>query len=98
MSDKPGRNDACACGSGKKFKKCCMETSRVTTTSSLIDLADFKWHQLRQLEGTVVDNHLIPYVTQTLPDTVLRQAIDDCLPDNLPDECNQEILFRQFLM
>ncbi|NPV89271.1 MAG: hypothetical protein HPY50_00665 [Firmicutes bacterium] len=23
QSDKPGRNDACPCGSGKKFKKCC---------------------------------------------------------------------------
>jgi uncharacterized protein YecA (UPF0149 family) len=22
---KPGRNDPCPCGSGKKFKKCCME-------------------------------------------------------------------------
>jgi preprotein translocase subunit SecA len=21
--DKPGRNDVCSCGSGKKFKKCC---------------------------------------------------------------------------
>ena len=21
--DQPGRNDACSCGSGKKFKKCC---------------------------------------------------------------------------
>lgn len=21
--DKPGRNDPCSCGSGKKFKKCC---------------------------------------------------------------------------
>jgi hypothetical protein len=23
MTIKPGRNDACSCGSGKKFKKCC---------------------------------------------------------------------------
>ncbi len=22
-SDKPGRNDPCVCGSGKKYKKCC---------------------------------------------------------------------------
>ena len=22
-ADTPGRNDACSCGSGKKFKKCC---------------------------------------------------------------------------
>lgn len=23
MASKPGRNDACPCGSGKKFKQCC---------------------------------------------------------------------------
>ena len=23
MSEKPGRNEPCPCGSGKKFKKCC---------------------------------------------------------------------------
>lgn len=23
MADKPGRNDPCSCGSGKKFKNCC---------------------------------------------------------------------------
>jgi uncharacterized protein len=23
VADKPGRNDPCACGSGKKYKKCC---------------------------------------------------------------------------
>jgi len=22
--DKPGRNDPCPCGSGKKFKRCCL--------------------------------------------------------------------------
>lgn len=24
MSDKPGRNDPCPCGSGKKYKSCCL--------------------------------------------------------------------------
>ena len=23
MANHPGRNDACSCGSGKKYKKCC---------------------------------------------------------------------------
>lgn len=26
MGDKPGRNDPCPCGSGKKFKQCCFLT------------------------------------------------------------------------
>jgi uncharacterized protein len=25
MGDKPGRNDPCPCGSGKKFKQCCLD-------------------------------------------------------------------------
>lgn len=24
MAEKPGRNDPCPCGSGKKFKQCCL--------------------------------------------------------------------------
>lgn len=25
MTDKPGRNDPCPCGSGKKYKQCCLK-------------------------------------------------------------------------
>jgi hypothetical protein len=25
MSERPGRNDPCHCGSGSKYKKCCLE-------------------------------------------------------------------------
>lgn len=32
MSD-VGRNDACPCGSGKKYKKCCMNTDRIKKES-----------------------------------------------------------------
>jgi hypothetical protein len=28
-TDKPGRNDACPCGSGKKYKKCCQAADDV---------------------------------------------------------------------
>ena len=28
MSRKPGRNDPCPCGSGRKFKKCCLAQTR----------------------------------------------------------------------
>ncbi|MHB8952028.1 MAG: SEC-C metal-binding domain-containing protein [Pirellulaceae bacterium] len=27
LEEKLGRNDRCPCGSGKRFKKCCRETS-----------------------------------------------------------------------
>jgi hypothetical protein len=33
MSKKIGRNDKCPCGSGKKYKKCCMDSGRTFSTS-----------------------------------------------------------------
>jgi hypothetical protein len=39
MSQKPGRNDPCPCGSGKKFKKCCESKSsgRIKFTATKLD-------------------------------------------------------------
>ena len=31
MAGKPGRNDPCPCGSGKKYKKCCLDKQPVQT-------------------------------------------------------------------
>lgn len=36
MSDKPGRNDPCPCGSGKKFKKCCGKEKKLSTRSASV--------------------------------------------------------------
>ena len=30
MSKKPGRNDPCSCGSGKKYKRCCLPKDEAT--------------------------------------------------------------------
>ncbi|MFZ5570671.1 MAG: type I methionyl aminopeptidase [Thermodesulfobacteriota bacterium] len=43
--EKVGRNDLCPCGSGKKYKKCCMETSR-SSESNLTDLY-YKRYKIR---------------------------------------------------
>ena len=95
MSNKLGRNDLCSCGSEKKYKKCCMPAAQ---SFALSGVADFEWRKLRQLEGVVVDKHLLPYVTKTLPDDVMALAVSDCLPEDLPEEIDREALFRQFLM
>jgi tetratricopeptide (TPR) repeat protein len=42
---KPGRNDPCPCGSGKKYKKCCLHTSTVT--------GDYVYTDLDQLSNEV---------------------------------------------
>lgn len=96
MIDKQGRNELCSCGSGKKYKKCCLPTSSQTFAYS--EPANFEWQKLRQLEGSIVDKHLIPYVMKTLPDDVMHLAIIDCMPEDLPEEIDQGILLHQFLM
>jgi hypothetical protein len=42
---KPGRNDPCSCGSGKKYKHCCLNAGAVLTAAP----ADPTWHKLRAL-------------------------------------------------
>lgn len=48
--NKPGRNDPCCCGSGKKFKKCCLNKSPDYTELE----ADFALGQqlLKEYEST----------------------------------------------
>lgn len=96
MSDKLGRNDLCSCGSGKKYKKCCL--SAASPSFAFSEVLDFEWRKLRQLEGTVFDKHLIPYVMEVLPDDVMQLALADCLPEDLPEEIDRGMLFHQFLM
>jgi hypothetical protein len=38
MSRKIGRNDPCPCGSGRKYKKCCLRTGRIPR-----DMNEFTW-------------------------------------------------------
>jgi hypothetical protein len=42
---KPGRNDPCPCGSGKKYKHCCLNAGSVTAAAP----ADLTWRRLRAL-------------------------------------------------
>ncbi len=69
MRNRIGRNDICPCGSGKKYKKCCMETASIPV--------DFAWRKLRQLEGIIMDKHLIPYAMETLPKVAVEAAVED---------------------
>lgn len=91
VGQKIGRNDTCPCGSGKKHKKCCAATN---ADSSILDLA---WRTIRHTEGQIVDHHLMPYVMQTFPPAIIKTAIEEFLPEDLPEEINEVHLFNQFV-
>ncbi len=91
MAEKIGRNDVCPCGSGKKYKKCCAASN---ADAGVLDLAS---RDIRNTEGHIVDNHLTPYLMKTLPPAIVKMAIEEFLPENLPEEIDEEHLFNQFV-
>ena len=52
-----GRNDPCPCGSGKKFKKCCLDKQRVEprTTIAANDLDAMEWDDFEDADGEMQD-------------------------------------------
>lgn len=60
-------------------------------------MPDIEWRKLRQLEGSVVDKHLTPYLFQELPKTVLECALHELLPEALPEAMDQELLVNHFV-
>ena len=55
------RNDPCPCGSGKKYKHCCMRTSRVTGGNKA--LSSYSAHEVRNLPVTQFLRELDPLET-----------------------------------
>jgi hypothetical protein len=45
---KLGRNEPCHCGSGKKYKRCCLAKDQAA------NVIDYEWHKLRRTEGEIV--------------------------------------------
>ncbi|MGX1319710.1 hypothetical protein AB7M17_003163 [Bradyrhizobium sp. USDA 377] len=74
-SHKVGRNDPCPCGSGKKFKKCCLESQRLDEPSSglpkIIRTPDVARSALQDEEATLAYDPLIE------PDPDLWVALDE---------------------
>lgn len=59
---KPGRNDACSCGSGQKYKKCCLPKEQS------VQADDLEYARLRAIES-----QLIPKIATIYSQTQRRQ-------------------------
>ena len=93
MLNKIGRNDLCPCGSGIKYKKCCLSKRELERT-----LVDPAWQQLRSTEGNLIQNHLEPFLFDTLPKCLVEAAKADFYPDNLPEFYENELVFLNFFI
>lgn len=68
---KIGRNDPCGCGSGKKYKKCCLNLDQSN------NLVDFTWMKLREADDQV-NIKLMKFLEKEYP-SELEQAFDEYL-------------------
>jgi len=79
---KIGRNDPCPCGSGKKYKRCCLAKDQAT------NVIDYEWQRLRRTEGVVV--HLLLHVANEWygPDFIEKawQEYTESYNESLPIE------------
>ena len=70
---KPGRNDPCPCGSGKKYKHCCLARESVPTGAELL------WRKLKQLnEGLIT--RLLDTAIETFGKEAIYEAWDEFMP------------------
>jgi len=67
---KIGRNDPCSCGSGKKYKKCCLNKARPPV--------DLLWHRLGEAHDRLVDK-LMVHARKIFGEPALAMAMDEFL-------------------
>jgi hypothetical protein len=83
-----GRNDPCACGSGRKYKHCCLK---------IHDSADFAWRQLRAAEGRFVPELFDLALDEC--DALVPAALDEFfLWDGVPEDYDLTEEFTSFFL
>jgi hypothetical protein len=94
MINKTGRNDLCPCGSGQKFKKCCLSKQH-SPVSSIV------WQKMRRVEGELLPI-LLEHATKYYGTEVIEEAWDEFslwadLPMD-PDNPEFEMTFIPWLL
>jgi hypothetical protein len=89
VSPEPGRNDPCRCGSGRKYKHCCLRAN---------DATDFLWRQVRAAEGRFVPE-LLKLALKEFGREFLWAAVEEFfLWDTVPEEFDQTEEFGSFFL
>ena len=85
------RNDPCPCGSGLKYKKCCL-----INESSTAAVGDFEWRKLKQQFNTLTEK-LVQFGTDALYwEHVIEDAYWDAFPESIPEQADRESLMANF--
>ena len=73
-----GRNDPCPCGSGKKYKKCCLLT---------YDTHEFEYRRWRQIEAGLI-GRLMQFASEKLGPQVAGEAWKEFNESDTMEECD----------
>ncbi|MCB0306922.1 MAG: SEC-C domain-containing protein [Calditrichaeota bacterium] len=96
----PGRNDPCPCGSGKKYKQCCMSKDSQHSSSELL------WRRLGETSDKLA-NQLLNFFMERLDSEALMDAWSDYLtlragrdfdPDDPEIQCFMPWMFYNWSM
>ena len=87
-----GRNNPCPCGSGRKYKQCCLRA---------VDVADLTWRRMREAEG-----RLLPLMWRSTLEVWEQDGLDEAyavffddtpVPDDPQTHPEHEGLFLTWL-
>lgn len=76
---KPGRNDPCPCGSGKKYKHCCLKAGAADGSS--VQPVDLVWRKIRKL----LDGH-VEKMLRFVHESYGIEAVHEAWPDFIGKE------------
>ena len=93
MLKKISRNDLCYCGSGKKYKKCCLQKEEEQKT-----VVEFLYPRFRRMEWEITDKYLLDYADKIDCFPSPYDIWDDVFCDGLPQEIDKDLVFTEFFM
>lgn len=91
MSLKIGRNEPCPCGSGKKYKKCCLQATASVVSNDMV------WQRVNKAHNGLIKK-VLKFITETYGPTAVHEAWDEfCLYEDV-DGFDPESSLMPFFM
>jgi len=88
-TNKTGRNDLCSCGSGLKYKRCCLNKNM-----------NPGWSRLRKIEISIIKDHLTPYAKKKISENIIDAEIAyrDFCQEERPDVISEDPLSKSIFV
>lgn len=84
---KIGRNDLCPCGSGKKYKKCCMDKEEISSTN-LVTIKNQRWthDKVKVLDSSIIIIQMVKFGIPLTKEEILEEISSVSIAADLRDK------------